>query len=56
VRAEALGRYLEEAGQITRRVEAEPPEAAPCRPGLTSDFERTRWFPLPSEALEELRG
>jgi selenocysteine lyase/cysteine desulfurase len=56
VRDEALGRYLEEARQIIRRVEAEPPEAVPRTPGLTGDFERVRWFPLPGEVLEDLRG
>jgi hypothetical protein len=56
VRDEALGRYLEEARQIIRRVEAEPPEAVPRTPGLTGDFERIRWFPLPGEVLEDLRG
>jgi selenocysteine lyase/cysteine desulfurase len=52
----ALPRYLEEARRIIAEVEAAAP-AGPLRdPEVTPEFERIRWFPLPGEALAELRG
>jgi hypothetical protein len=52
----ALARYLEEARQIIRAVEAAPPPGPGHDPTLTPEFDRIRWFPLPSEALAELLG
>jgi selenocysteine lyase/cysteine desulfurase/CRP-like cAMP-binding protein len=52
----ALGRYLEEARRIVGEVEAAPPSGAAHDPTLTPEFERVRWFPLPSEALAELQA
>jgi selenocysteine lyase/cysteine desulfurase len=45
-----LAGYLEQARQVIRAVEADPPSASPA-PALTPDFERIRWFPLPGEGL-----
>jgi selenocysteine lyase/cysteine desulfurase/CRP-like cAMP-binding protein len=52
----ALGRYLEEARRIIRAVEVAPPPEAAHDPTLTRAFEEVRWFPLPSEALAELKA
>ena len=52
----ALARYLEDARRIVREVEAAPPEEPPADPRVTPEFEGVRWFPLPGEALAELRG
>ena len=51
-----LGRYLEEARQIIRAVEAAPPHESVHDPLLTPEFDRIRWFPLPGEALAELHA
>jgi selenocysteine lyase/cysteine desulfurase/CRP-like cAMP-binding protein len=50
----ALARYLEEARQIIRAVEARPPRGPAHEPVISREFEQIRWFPLPSEALAEL--
>jgi selenocysteine lyase/cysteine desulfurase len=50
-----LGRYLEEARQVIRTIEASPPDTLAREPTTTPDFERIRWFPLPSEALARLQ-
>jgi hypothetical protein len=55
VAAHDLGRHLEEAQRLVRRIEASPPTALPADPPLSPEFERARWFPLPAEALGELR-
>jgi selenocysteine lyase/cysteine desulfurase len=52
----ALHRHLEEARRIIRAIEAAPPRGAIPDPALTPAFERIRWFPLPGEALAQLRG
>jgi len=51
----ALARYLEEARQIIGDIEASPPGGPAHEPPLTPEFERIRWFPLPREALVQLR-
>jgi selenocysteine lyase/cysteine desulfurase len=51
----ALARRLTQARRIVRAVEAEPPAPAPD-PSAGPEFERIRWFPLPSEALARLRA
>ncbi len=51
----ALGHYLEEARRIVRAVEAAPLRGPAHDPAMTPEFDRIRWFPLPSEALAELR-
>jgi selenocysteine lyase/cysteine desulfurase len=51
-----LGRYLEEAREIIRTIEASPPHTAARDPTTTPDFEEVRWFPLPSEALTSLHA
>lgn len=49
-----LSSYLDEARKI---LDAAIDDArAPETPKLSEDFEELRWFPLPSEALAELRG
>jgi selenocysteine lyase/cysteine desulfurase len=50
-----LASYLEEARRIVREIEAVPPQGL-RDPAVTPEFERIRWFPLPGEALAELRG
>jgi hypothetical protein len=47
-----LAGYLAAARRILREAEAAPAHAQD--PDLTRDFERIRWFPLPSEAAAEL--
>ncbi len=44
-----LPRYLEEAMRIMDRTAAEATRAHPADPALSADFEKLRWFPLPSE-------
>ena len=49
----ALAGYLDEA----RRLFAQSPDEASAEdPELSADFEHLRWFPLPSEILDELHG
>jgi selenocysteine lyase/cysteine desulfurase len=48
-------RYLEEARSLVRQIEAAPPAGALSDPPLEPELERARWFPLPVEALDELR-
>ncbi len=53
-----LERYLAEALALVRRLEADPCgglASEPVEPSLDLEFERLRWFPLPIEALAELR-
>jgi selenocysteine lyase/cysteine desulfurase len=52
----AFGSYLVEARRIIREVEAAPPSARDPDAALSPDFERIRWFPLPGEALAQLRS
>jgi selenocysteine lyase/cysteine desulfurase/CRP-like cAMP-binding protein len=52
-----LPSYLEEARWIVAGLEAAPPAAEAMQElPLSPEFERIRWFPLPSEALAEMRG
>ena len=51
-----LPAQLEEARRIVARIEARPPAADPPPLRLSAEFERLRWFPLPAEALTELRA
>jgi selenocysteine lyase/cysteine desulfurase/CRP-like cAMP-binding protein len=52
----ALRRYLEDARRIVRDVEATPPRGPLRDPQVSAAFEEVRWFPLPGEALTELRA
>jgi selenocysteine lyase/cysteine desulfurase/CRP-like cAMP-binding protein len=52
----ALAGYLEEARRFIGELEAAPPGEPLSDPSVTPEFERVRWFPLPGEALAELRG
>jgi selenocysteine lyase/cysteine desulfurase len=55
----ALPGYLDEARKIIAGVADEVRNASPesiVELPRTKDFEELRWFPLPSEVLEELRG
>lgn len=45
----ALSGYLDEARRVFREAEASHPSPSPD-PVLSPEFERIRWFPLPSEA------
>jgi selenocysteine lyase/cysteine desulfurase len=49
-----LTSQLERARRIVADVEANPPTAPLDDPPLDDEFERGRWFPLPTEALREL--
>lgn len=53
---DALPGYLEEARRLVATVEATPPDTEIEEIGVSPQFERLRWFTLPSEALAELRG
>jgi selenocysteine lyase/cysteine desulfurase len=46
---------LERARRIVADIEADPPTEPLDDPPLSVEFERGRWFPLPAEALRELR-
>jgi hypothetical protein len=50
-----LPRYLEDASRIVSALELSPPASADV-PALSPSFEEIRWFPLPNEALAELRA
>ena len=47
---------LEAARRVIRALQARPPAGRLCDPDLSDEFERIRWFPLPGEALEQLRS
>ena len=46
--------HLEEARRLVAAMAAAPPVMALDDPPLSEEFERGRWFPLPSEAVREL--
>ncbi|HEY5922751.1 MAG TPA: aminotransferase class V-fold PLP-dependent enzyme [Kofleriaceae bacterium] len=52
----ALPNYIEEAKKIITASAEEFRNLEIQEVARTSDFEELRWFPLPSEVLEELRG
>jgi selenocysteine lyase/cysteine desulfurase len=52
----ALPNYIEEAKKIIAASSDEFRTLTIDEPERTTDFEELRWFPLPSEVLEELRG
>ena len=52
----ALWRNLEEASRIIRATEATPPGEIDDVGPMSAEFERIRWFPLPGEALDDLRA
>jgi hypothetical protein len=52
----ALHRYLEEAHDIIRSVQADPPDGPLVDASVSPEFDRVRWFSLPGEALTRLRG
>jgi hypothetical protein len=51
-----LPAQLEEARRIVARIEASPPADAAGPRRLPARAERLRWFPLPAEALAQLRA
>ena len=51
-----LAQHLAEARLIVRAVEAVPPPATAPDAPLSPEFERIRWFPLPGEAVAQLRA
>jgi selenocysteine lyase/cysteine desulfurase/CRP-like cAMP-binding protein len=51
-----LPEQLAEARRILAEVEATPPRDLGLVPELSPEFERIRWFPLPADALSELRA
>jgi hypothetical protein len=51
-----LAGQLEAARRIIDSAGAQPPAALPSDPSRSAEFERIRWFPMPGEALEGLRG
>ena len=52
----ALPSYIEEATRIIAATTDEYRTLTVADPPRTPDFEELRWFPLPGEVLEELRG
>ena len=52
----ALPGYLDEARKIIAAAATEYRTLALADPASTADFESLRWFPLPAEALAELRA
>jgi len=48
--------YLEQARRILRDIDGRDDRAEPSDPRMTPRFERIRWFPLPGEALAQLRA
>ena len=52
----ALPNYIEEAKKIIEATAEEFRTLTVEEAARTTDFEELRWFPLPSEVLEELRG
>jgi selenocysteine lyase/cysteine desulfurase len=51
-----LAGQLEAAQRVIRTMQAHPPGRSLHDPELSDEFERIRWFPLPGEALEQLRS
>jgi selenocysteine lyase/cysteine desulfurase len=51
-----LQRYLVQARRILEELEASPPPGPLVDPPLPAGLERIRWFPLPGEALADLRA
>ena len=51
----ALAHQLDDARRIIRALAAAPPPPAAPGPVLSPEFERIRWFPLPSEARSAAR-
>jgi len=52
----ALAGYLDDARRIIAETQAEFSSLELAARPMTADFEELRWFPLPCEALAELRG
>jgi hypothetical protein len=52
----ALARYLEEARELLAAAGTVPDGEPLTDPVVSEEFERVRWFPLPGEALAQLRG
>jgi selenocysteine lyase/cysteine desulfurase len=52
----ALADQLEKARAIIDSVETRPPAAPLHDPVVSDEFERIRWFPFPSQGLEQLRA
>jgi len=52
----ALPGYLEEAATTVHSATERLGNSRVTDPPLNSDFEELRWFPMPSEVLEELQG
>jgi hypothetical protein len=52
----ALPGYLEEALAIVEKAVADSAAEAPEAVAFPPEFERLRWFPIPGEARDELRG
>jgi len=48
--------YLQQAHRLVAALTDRPPPGRLDDPPLSADFERIRWFPLPAEALAELRA
>jgi selenocysteine lyase/cysteine desulfurase len=46
--------HLQEARRLAAALESQPPDGPVADPALPREFERARWFPLPSEVLVEL--
>ncbi len=51
-----LAGQLQQARELIEALEERPPSGCAGDPVLSDAFERIRWFPLPGEALEQLRA
>jgi hypothetical protein len=51
-----LADQLERAREIIAEAHAHPPADPGSDAVLSEEFERIRWFPLPSEGFEQLRS
>ena len=51
-----LAGQLQQARELVEALEQRPPSGSTGDPVLSDAFERIRWFPLPGEALEQLRA
>jgi selenocysteine lyase/cysteine desulfurase len=51
----ALAGYLDKARRLAAAIESSPP-SPPADPPLAREFERARWFPLPSEGARDLES
>jgi len=52
----ALETYLDEARQILEGIDGDSMKTEITDPAMSDDFEHLRWFPMPAEIVDEIRG